>query len=369
MWKRYRRLAEIAQAALITGLPFLKVGGESALRFDLVNLKLHFFGAVIWINEFYLVLLAVIFLLLFIVAVTNILGRIWCGWSCPQTVLLDLSGDLAGIFPLEGRPLAQKVVLIPLSALVSLTLICYFVPPAAAFEGLFTSKVITGFFLVQWVLIYADLAFLGRIFCKTVCPYSMLQSGLFDKDTLVIAFDPAREKECKGCDKCARVCPVGIDIKNGPAKECIACAECIDACASMVRNRAIPSLIGYRGNIRRQKAFLLSGVTVLSALVLIVLVSAGPEVDFIVTRNPEQPAAGVNSYTYTVRNNRNTTLRGALSVKGPFLLIGEGQIDLKPYEMIHGRIIAKAEKNRTPTSIVFVLRMEGFTVEREAGFL
>jgi polyferredoxin len=369
MWKRYRRIIELAQAALLIGLPFLKIGDESVLRFDLVNLRLYFFGTVIWINEFYLVLLAVIFLLFFIIAFTNALGRVWCGWLCPQTVLLDLSHDLARFFPVQDRSLVQKVILFPLSALVSLTLIWYFVPPADTLRGLFTSRIMTGFFLVQSVLIYADLAFLGRIFCKTVCPYSMLQSGLFDKDTLVIAFDPARREECRGCDKCARVCPVGIDIKDGLRRECVACAECIDACTSMVRNRGIPSLIGYRGKIWRGKALLLFGITALPGILLIVLVSAMPDVDLVVTRNPEQPAKGINTYTYTIRNNKNMDIRGTLSVKGPFILIGDSRIELKPYDMIHGRIIAKTEKDRTPDRVVFVLRTGGLTVEREAGFL
>jgi polyferredoxin len=369
MWKRYRRVIEVAQAAFFTGLPFLKVGGESALRFDLVNLKLHFFGAVIWISEFYLVLLAVIFLLLFIITVTNVLGRIWCGWLCPQTVLLDLSLDVAKLLPLRNASFIQRIILFPLSALVSLTLIWYFVPPADALRGLFTSKTLTGFFLAQWALVYADLAFLGRIFCKTVCPYSMLQSGLFDKDTLVIAFDPGRAAECMGCDKCARVCPVGIDIKDGIRRECVACAECIDACASMVKNRAIPSLVSYRGNILRRKALLLSAVTALSGIVLLVLISARPDVDFIVTRNPEQQGKGINSYTYTIRNNKNTHLRGTLSAKEPFILIGDRQIKLKPYDMIHGRIIVKAAKDTTAGKVVFFFRAEGFTLEREAGFL
>ncbi len=369
MWKRYRRVIELAQAALLIGLPFLRIGGESALRFDLVNLRLYFFGTVIWINEFYLVLFAVIFLLLLMIAFTNVLGRVWCGWLCPQTVLLDFSSDLARVFPVKNKALVQKVVLFPFSALVSLTLIWYFVPPVETLRGLFTSKTITGFFLVQWGLIYADLALLGRIFCRTVCPYSMLQSGLFDKDTLVIAFDPARRAECRGCEKCVQVCPLGIDIRDGLRRECVACAECIDACASMVKNRGIPSLIGYRGKVRRKKALLLFGITAFSGIVLIALVSIMPDVDFIVTRNPEQPVKGVNSYTYTVRNNKNAYFRGTISAKGPFLLIGSGRIELKPHDMVHGRMIAKAEGGISPGRIVFVLGMDGFVVEREAGFL
>lgn len=359
----------VLQALLVTGLPFLKIRGQSALRFDLANLKLHFFGSVIWINEFHLVLIAVLFLLLFIVTVTNILGRVWCGWLCPQTVLLDLAGDLSKVLFGSGKGLGRKLLLLPLSALVSLTLIWYFVPPLDALRGLFTSKLILGFFLAQWCVIFAGLAFLGRTFCRTVCPYSMLQSGLFDSKTLVIAFDPGKEKECMGCDKCLRVCPVGIDIKEGLRRECIACAECIDACTSMVGKRGIPSLIGFRGKVLRQKALVLSGVTILSAAILVLLLAARPEVDFVITRNPAQLLKGVNSYSYTVRNNGDSILKGDLSVKGPFALIGEKRFELMPYDMVHGGIIVKANDDSPVGMIVFVLRVNGLLVERQVGFL
>jgi cytochrome c oxidase accessory protein FixG len=369
VWKKYRRLVAVLQALVIIGLPFLKIKGESALRFDLTSLKLHFFGAVIWINEFYLVLIGVIFLLLLIVTVTNVLGRVWCGWLCPQTVLLDLAGDLARVLTRGNKSVAVKLVLLPLSALVSLTLIWYFVPPSETMRGLFSSKLILGFFLAQWAVVYAGLAFLGRTFCKTVCPYSMLQSGLFDGNTLVIAFDPGKKEECKGCDKCVRVCPVGIDIKDGIRRECIACAECIDACSSMVKSRGIPPLINYRGTILRQKALVLSGVTLLSGLALVVLVTAMPAVDFVITRNPVQLLRGVNSYTYSIRNNKDSILRGDLSVKGDFSLIGEKSVKLKPYEMVHGGIIAKANGRSPADIIVFVLRVDGRALERKVGFL
>ena len=179
MWKPYRRAIEILQAVTLTGLPFLVIKGQSALRFDIPTLKLYVFGSVIWIREFYLILGVVLFFLLFIAFVTVIFGRIWCGWFCPQTVLLDLSKSIAKLFGRKNQKIIHSLLLILLSALVSITMIWYFVPPAETLKTLFISSTITSFFLVLWIAIYLELAFLGRKFCTSICPYAMLQNAYF----------------------------------------------------------------------------------------------------------------------------------------------------------------------------------------------
>lgn len=366
-WRRYRRAVEIAQVAIIIGLPFLKVGGESAFRFDIINLKLHFFGAVIWIKELYMFLGATIFLILLIIAVTAILGRIWCGWICPQTVLLDITGDISGVLSKRSLRLVQKLVLIPVSGLVSLTLIWYFVPPAETMQKLFISKAVTGFFIVQWIVIYAELAFLGRTFCTTVCPYSMLQNGLFDADTLVIAYDKAKDDMCMGCDKCARVCPVGIDIKDGIRRECIACAECIDACRSMTGMVGTSPFIGYTGRVMRPKTFILGGIIALIGILIIIMVAMRPDIDLVISRDADQPTMGINRYTYSVQNNSERPVRLIVSVKGDFTLIGNTTIDVSPFSLIHGTMMVRS--TGTSDNVVFVLKGNGIALEREIGYL
>jgi polyferredoxin len=86
-----RWVTEILQAIIVIGLPFLKIRGESALRFDIPSLKLHVFGCTIWMQEFFIVLVATIFFTLFIAFITLVFGRIWCGWLCPQTVIVDFT--------------------------------------------------------------------------------------------------------------------------------------------------------------------------------------------------------------------------------------------------------------------------------------
>src|SRR5512134_3439598 len=87
----WRRLAEAAQAVLLLGIPFFRIGGESALRFDIPSLRLHFFGMTLWMDEFFIVLIALFFFTFLIIFITQVFGRIWCGWLCPQTVIIDMT--------------------------------------------------------------------------------------------------------------------------------------------------------------------------------------------------------------------------------------------------------------------------------------
>jgi len=190
---------------MLTGLPFLSINSQSALRFDIPTLKLYVFGSVIWIRELYLILGVSLFFLLLIAFVTVIFGRVWCGWLCPQTVLLDLSQSIAKLFRRKHQKTIQTLLLLPLSALVSITMIWYFVPPAETLHALSVSPPITSFFVVLWGAVSLELAFLGRGFCTSICPYAMLQNALFDKDTLVIEYDVSRDATCMKCDECVKV--------------------------------------------------------------------------------------------------------------------------------------------------------------------
>lgn len=353
---------------MLTGLPFLSVKGNSAIRFDIGELKLFFFGSVIRISEFYLLLAAILFFLLFITFVTTVFGRVWCGWLCPQTVLLDLTEYLASFFGRKKRRMARNILLLPFSALVSLTMIWYFVPPLETIRGLFTSSTITAFFLVLWILVYSELAFLGRKFCTSVCPYAMMQNALFDKDTLIIEYDRSRDDTCMKCDECVRVCPVGIDIKQGLNSRCIACAECIDVCRAISSRRDLPPFPDYRGRPLRPKTFILGGVTAAAGALLAFLIWMRPPVDFLVTREQEPLPKGVNRYSYTVTNNSHESLELELSASPDgTTIIGERKISLAPFGSIHGKVLVKApDGTRT---IRITLSGKGKALSRETGFL
>lgn len=368
-WKRYRRAVELLQALFLTALPFLKINGQSAFRFDIGELNLYFFGTVIRIGEFYLILAATLFILLFISTVTVILGRVWCGWLCPQTVLLDLTESLASLAGLKGksRNTLQKIVLLALSALVSMTMIWYFVPPEEAMRQLFTSPLIAGFFIVLWIAVWLELAFLGRNFCSTICPYAVMQNVLFDKDTLVIEYDRSRDLTCMKCDDCVRACPVGIDIKEGLSNRCIACAECIDACWLKSSKRDMPPFPNYKGKIVRAKTFWLGGITAASAIVLVLLIALRPPLDFVLSRVQEPLPAGLNRYAYTIYNNSSRTIELELTAPDGVTLIGEPKVSIKPFGVIRNRVLLRSDEKRD--RITLTIQGNGISVSKEAGFL
>jgi len=367
LWLRYRRAVAIAEAVVILSIPFIRINGESAVRFDLHELKLYFFGTVFWINELYLLLAATLFLFVLFFAVTNVLGRIWCGWLCPQTVLLDFAQDIGRAISRWRADSIARIILVPVSALVAVSIIWYFVPPLDALRAIPQGETVTMFFVAMWAVIYGMLGLLGRKFCTTICPYSMIQGGLFDADTLVVAFDQSRKDECMGCKKCVVDCPVGIDIRDGLKRQCIACARCVDACTAMTGMRKIPSLINYAGHVKRPKALWLSAVVVVAGLVFAVMLLMRPGAKIVVTRNPKQPAMGINSYSYSLQNNTDHAISLDVSLNGPFQLLGDASVEAEPFSRRTGTLLVRSKGDAN--EVVFIFKGDGILIETEAGFL
>ncbi len=338
----YRRFVEAVQAAVIVGLPFLKIKGESALRFDIPSLQLHFFGASIWMEEFFIVLIAIIFLTFLIVSITLMFGRLWCGWLCPQTVIIDFTQfvDKAKSKGLLYRPGAYSTMLL-ISVVVAANLIWYFVPPYEFITGMVKGSlgnVTWGFWIVLSGILFLNFAFLRHTFCATVCPYAKLQSVLFDSKTLVISFDPRRKEECIKCMACVRTCPVGIDIREGLSAACMSCAKCIDECTEKMAHRQKKSIIGYffglpgeTGRILRQNAIMLGLVTALFLIFFIYLILIRIIVDMTVLPNysfpPRIAADGgvVNSYILSVKNRGRSDIE--LEIRA---IRKEGSIKITP---------------------------------------
>jgi len=233
-------------------LPFASIRGESALRFDVGTLRLHFFGATLWMGELFPLLLGTLTLLFAFLIVTLVWGRVWCGYSCPQTLLADLTRPLV----LERarkrrRPLRLALawaLVAGVAALFSAATLWYFVPPQAFLARLLGGElgsVLSGSWIVLGLTLFLDLGFVRGSFCATTCPYAKFQGVLFDANTLVVAYDPRRDDECIDCLACVRVCPTGIDIRDGLQAACIHCAECVDACLPIMARRSRPTLVSY----------------------------------------------------------------------------------------------------------------------------
>jgi cytochrome c oxidase accessory protein FixG len=253
-FRAWRRVAAWTQAVLMVGLPFVRVQGESALRFDVPTLKLYFFGSVIWVSEAYFFLLVFLLFTIGIMLFTVLYGRIWCGWMCPQTVLSDFSRSIEKMSAwFTGHRFFQRSLshglLAVFSALVAVDLIAYFISPYDLITDVLSRSVGPWTFW-SWIffstLLYLNLAFVRQRFCASVCPYARFQSAFFDQRSLTIAFDTSRSDECMGCEACVRNCPANIDIREGIQVECINCAECIDACSRQRGRYGKGSLVDYR---------------------------------------------------------------------------------------------------------------------------
>lgn len=261
MIRPWRRALQWMGALLFFSLPFLRWDGLSLLRLDLPSGTLFFFGRQLRLEEFYLLgllLLASIFLLLL---TTMVLGRVWCGWLCPQTWLNNLAEWSARKLGLKVTPLQiggawpRKLLLhllyLALALLVGATLVWYFVAPEIYWQRLRAGELgpwPAGFTLVVGVLIYLDLAFLRRLACREFCPYGRFQTILIDRGTLTLGLTADHARRCLNCRACLRACPNGIDIRRGFQVECINCGNCRDACRRVMARAqpGKPGLIEYR---------------------------------------------------------------------------------------------------------------------------
>jgi len=337
----------VAQAVAVLGLPFLRIRGESALRFDVPTLRLHVFGTSIWMDEFFVVLAATLFLTFLFLLVTLLFGRVWCGWGCPQTALLDLTGLVARWRRRGGwrRPAALGLAL-GASALVGANLLWYFVTPGEFLRRLLANDlgpVLGGSWAVLTAAGLGNLAFLRQRFCATVCPYARLQGALLDRHTLVVAYDARRAADCVDCGACVRVCPTGIDIRRGLQMACIACAECIDACEPIMRKLGRPpKLVGYffgdpgtPRRLARPVAAALAAATAVSLAATAAVAAGRSALDLNVSPAasyaPRLAADGraVNAYAVSLENRGREVVTVRLG-----LAAGAAETDLQPREVV-----------------------------------
>ncbi|HEY4744133.1 MAG TPA: 4Fe-4S dicluster domain-containing protein [Desulfuromonadaceae bacterium] len=387
--RTWRWLVEAIQALLIIGLPFVRIKGESALRFDLSTLNLHVFGYNIWMQEFFLVLIAIIVLTILFIFITHVFGRVWCGWLCPQTVLVDFTACMdnarrkGALYAFGAYSLTLLV-----SVLVAASLIWYFVSPYTFIPALFAGTlgaVTWGFWITLSIILFLNFAFLRHKWCKTICPYAMLQSVLFDNSTLIIEVDPGRADECINCSRCLKVCPTEMDIRNGFDAACINCAECVDACNSIMARLQKKGLIRYafgtggHGRILRKNSLVLGGLTLLFTLFLTYLVTARTGVDVNVLPHRMEARTTkdnmvLNAYVLSVKNMLNVPVdlvvkvdaaNAVQSLTEPIRLIPGGKDKLPLFVKIKKTPGMKTTRIRMRVSDM----KKGIQIEREANFV
>jgi len=274
-----RRVVQALLILIALLLPFVTVKGNPFLRMDIALRTLFMAGVPIRVDQFFFMLLATLFIVASFLLLTVILGRVWCGWLCPQTVFNDLAELIGNRF--RSQVSARVSALIEhgtaavVSVLISFNLFCWFMAPARVAASLLdftTNPLLTACFLLASLLGYLNLVLVKRSFCRSYCPYGRFQAALTDEGTLNLAFLEETRERCLRCDACVRSCPMEIDIRKGFQIECINCGRCIDACRGVMEQRPDGlGLIDYCFGTKKGTRFRPGGKTILLGVVTLLL--------------------------------------------------------------------------------------------------
>ena len=265
-----RRIIAWTLLTFFYAAPFLKFRGEPLIFLNFLERKFILFGNTFYPQDFHLLVLAVIALVVFIVLFTVIYGRIFCGWVCPQTVFLEflyrpieylIDGDAEQQKELAEQPadaikVLKRILKHGIYLCISFFTILTFVSYVIGTEKLSTitnewpqqrSGLLMGILVFSGIHYFVFAWFREQV-CTIICPYGRLQGVMLDVNTILVAYDykrgePRRNAElrrsehgdCVNCYSCVAVCPTGIDIRNGTQLECINCTACIDACNSVMK--------------------------------------------------------------------------------------------------------------------------------------
>jgi cytochrome c oxidase accessory protein FixG len=305
----------------LIGGPWLHFQGHPLFLFNVIERKFILFGIPFWPQDLYLIALGLLTFIVFIIAFTAVFGRVFCGWACPQTIFMEMifrkieywiEGDATYQKALKHAPwnaekikkrILKFIIFYTISFIITNFLLSYVISidqvvdilksPAqhiGAFFGIILFTTI--FFFIYW--------WFREQVCLIVCPYGRMQGVLLDKNTVVVAYDYVRGEDrhkfkknevrtggdCIDCNLCVKVCPTGIDIRNGTQLECVSCTACIDACDHMMEGVGLEKgLIRYDSENGIKNKVKLAFTTRMKAYSVVLLVLISVEVVLLSTRS------------------------------------------------------------------------------------
>lgn len=354
---------------VFVAIPWIQYNGQQAVLFDVGTQKFTIFSLTLLPQDF--MILALLFMLgaFALFFVTNWLGRVWCGYTCPQTIWMlmfswveqRIEGTRNHRIKLDKSPwsvakwrkkMTKHSAWLVISLFTATSFMAYFIPVKSLYSDMVMLdwSGITSFWVFLFAFCtYGNAGFLREKMCTVACPYSRFQSVMFDKDTLLVTYDsergenrgPRKRKadpksldlgDCVDCNLCVEVCPAGIDIRNGLQYECINCGLCIDACddtmnkfgyqKGLIKYASEKQLEGGVTNQFRLKLLGYGGLTVLLSIVMVVWLAQRTPIEVSVLRDRNalyrMTYEGLveNPYTLTIINKTQQPLHYRVSLNG-----------------------------------------------------
>ena len=429
----YRKLKKRSGIPLLLGyllLPWFQLDGRQAVWFDLPARKFHILWMTFWPQDFMMLAWLLIIAAFALFAVTVLVGRVWCGFSCPQTVWTMMFMGVERFFE-GGRNKRIRLDLAPWSFnkvwrkggkhavwlligfITGFTFVAYFNPVRELTIDLLTfsadpAAVFWTFFFT--LMTYMNAGYLREQVCKYMCPYARFQSVMFDADTLIVSYDDSRGEprgprkkssdyvadglgDCVDCGLCVQVCPVGIDIRQGLQSDCISCGLCIDACNAIMEKVEYPKgLISFttENQLKKNKtrivrprliAYMVS-LSIMLGLFAYVLITRVPlELDIIRDRSLlyRETSRGLveNIYTLRINNMDKHDHEYRIDIEGDyaFRLIGDETVWVKAGEVFTHLIRLELDPGLLKagnTDVIFVLTStddSAFSDSEESRFI
>lgn len=392
-WRIYRYYfyAFVTVVALV--VPWIQVNDSYFFLLSFDKLKLHLAFVQFDMQELYLLPFLLMILFLGIFGMTVMGGRVFCGWVCPQTIFRVIYRDLIETKLLRLRTRVKNKQLEPdmskfenqvkrvvaiiiwtvLSLIASADLVWYFVPPEDFFNYLqnpMDHTIIFGTVIFSALFLIYDIVFLKEDYCIYVCPYSRVQSVLYDDNTVMALYnthrgghiyDENKEKqftaqkdiqvnephaECTACESCVTVCPTHIDIRKGLQLECINCLECVDACTTVMGRLGKPSLVTWssdyetidqKGKTKYFRPKILLYIVLLIGLTIGMAVMGSKKEHMLLNVNKENRLYSVNkmsdgrvkvdnAYEFLLQNTQSDTMKFFFEVILPQGMKGKVEI-------------------------------------------
>ena len=401
--------------AFLFSAPFVDIGGQPLMMLNVLERRFVLFGMLFRPQDFHLVVLVALTVLVTLALSTVTIGRVWCGWLCPQTVFMEmlfrkleylLEGSAEQQLRRNRGPWTRErlvrtglkhAVFFGLSFVIANVFLAWIIgrhelaaivtdPPVEHLAGL-TAIVVFSF------VFYMVFARFREQACVLACPYGRVMSSLIDARTVTVTYDrlrgeprsrllrgsgaPQAAGDCIDCHQCVTVCPTGIDIRDGIQLECVNCTACIDACDAVMTRISRPTgliRLTSEAALHQRQRWLTArsagygAVWLLLVAAVVVAIASRPDLDVLILRSPGTVYTAVqggglaNFYDVQVLNNTpqaaGFTIE-ALEPRGATLAVLGRLGQVEPYGAVKGRLLLQvpaASLTATSTAVRFVVR-------------